>query len=75
MGKRRIEGAPPFHFPDSPNRRVKRVAKSNPARPDEDSSHKPKGGIHTLDEFGNQIDISQEALDRLAAEEEQEPEE
>lgn len=65
MGEIRIEGAPPFHFPDSPNRRVERVAKSNPARPDEDSSHKPKGGIHTVDEFGNQVDIGQEALGRL----------
>ena len=51
------------------------VAKSNPARPDEDSSHEPKGGIHTVDEFGNQVDISQDALDRLATEENQETEE
>jgi hypothetical protein len=69
MDKIEFEGAPPFHlFPDKPNR-VKGVAKSNPARPNEGSLHKPKDGIHTVDKFGNQVDISQEALDRLAAEE------
>jgi len=75
MGEIRIEGAAPFYFPDNSNRRVKKVAKSNSTRPDEGSSHKPEDGIHTVDEFGNKVDISQEALDRLAAEEEQEPEE
>ena len=75
MGEIRIEGAAPFHFPDNSNRRVKKVAESNSTRPDEDLSHKPENGIHTVDEFGNRLDISQEALDRLAAEEDQETEE
>ncbi|MBN2585481.1 hypothetical protein JXA59_02430 [Patescibacteria group bacterium] len=63
MGEIRIEGQGPFHFPDVPDRKVKKVNKVNPARPDEDILHKPKDGIHKTELSGDQLDISQEAVD------------
>ncbi|OGB74682.1 hypothetical protein A2810_00195 [candidate division Kazan bacterium RIFCSPHIGHO2_01_FULL_49_10] len=66
MDEIRIEGQGPFHFPGNPNRKVEKVEKISPSRPDEDVLHKPEGGIHKTEPSGDKLDISQEALDALA---------
>jgi hypothetical protein len=72
MNEIRIEGQSPFHFPDNPERKVKKITKADPTRPvaDEYDSNETKAGLVARNQFGDRAEISQAALDRSRANQE-----